>query len=353
MLVVIHHAIQFLPQTASSWILYRLLLGCGPVLIFFVLSGLVSAMTYVNRNGDRYLPFIAKRFFRIWMPFAFVICASAGLNILIGHHAVAGLTPAFEATWATPVTVSTLVSHLLLLGTAIDLDGPMWSLIHQLRIFIVLPFLVGAIIANWRMSLVFLTIASLLASAIDVEPGISNSFLATVRFLVLPGFGIVMALHLHHMRHFLGSASHRLRLFLWLAFLAGAAASPDYSGLGSGIVSGVRLLIHGLAAAGIILMCMSGTRSSRWLGHCVPVYFGRISYSLYLAHVVVMTAVVQLLRDTISPVASIVLGVVLAILVADALERFVERPMARIGRNVAKTIDLRLHNGKLRDAEAL
>src|ERR1700722_1053730 len=89
-IVVLHHCRQTLPTLDRSEVLHRLLPGSGAVLIFFVLSGLVLAMTFVYRDGDHYAPFVVKRVFRIWPAFAVAILASAWLRLAIGHHDVAG-----------------------------------------------------------------------------------------------------------------------------------------------------------------------------------------------------------------------------------------------------------------------
>ncbi len=340
MIVVLHHVVQYFECTQSMGILHRLFPGSASVLVFFVLSGLVLAMTFVYRDGDRYIPFIIKRFFRIWPLFALVVCASAGMLLAIGHHYVSGAASTFHANWGTPVSASMLGQHLAMSGTHTDLDGPMWSLIHEMRISILFPFLIAMVLWNWRIALIATSAVSVLSGAIHPSPGFVSSLLSSTRFLALFVFGALIALHLAPLRRKIGSAPKPVRIILWLLCLAGAAAAADYSGAGATVSSNLRLLAHGVAAAGLVLLSISGTTSALLLAYRIPVYLGRISYSLYLIHAVGITACVQALREVLPLPVSVGIGVVLSIIAADMLQRWVEQPLTQVGRKLARSLSL-------------
>lgn len=341
LIVVLHHCIQYTPALEKSSLLHRLAPGGGAVLIFFVLSGLVLSMTYVYRDGDRFLPFLTKRFFRIWPTFAVAILLSAALRWWIGDGPVPGAAITFAGNWAGPFTTRTVLSHLAMTGRDTGLDPPIWSLVQEMRISSVFPLLVLLVRRSWPLTLCATVAACLAVAAANHRSAILDLIAPSVRFIPLFIMGAILALKVRELRHAVGSASRPVRVGLWLACLFGVAMSADYSGFYLGVIGSVRLMIHGLAAAGVVMLCASGGRVEHWLTTHPPLFFGRISYSLYLIHVVTMTAVIQAFHTLLPVPLLIVAGVVLALGVATLMERFIERPSAHLGRWLAQRIDPR------------
>ncbi len=89
MIVVIHHISISAPDALRADFPAGLidLLTSGArfgVLLFFVLSGFVLALPYFEARNDAYGPYLVRRFFRLYPPFAFVILVAALLHSLFG-----------------------------------------------------------------------------------------------------------------------------------------------------------------------------------------------------------------------------------------------------------------------------
>jgi peptidoglycan/LPS O-acetylase OafA/YrhL len=77
------------------------------------------------------------------VPFAVAIFASVLLSRLLAAWPAPGASDWFRfGTWHNPGSFGNVVRHLAMTGTETDLDNPMWSLIHELRISFIFPVLV-------------------------------------------------------------------------------------------------------------------------------------------------------------------------------------------------------------------
>jgi peptidoglycan/LPS O-acetylase OafA/YrhL len=67
----------------------------------------------------------------------------------------------------------------------------------------------------------------------------------------------------------------------------------------------------------------------------VPAWLGRISYSLYVVHIVVMFLLLGALPPAVAVIDVAPAGIVLSLGLATLLQRFVEAPAIALGRHVA------------------
>jgi peptidoglycan/LPS O-acetylase OafA/YrhL len=195
------------------------------VVLFFVMSAYVLALAY----DGRYLPFLVRRFVRLWPVYA--AC------IVVGHALRGGLPSLAEALmWPGAIA----------LGPGM-VDPPAWTLYIEVAVTPLLPLLFW-IVRRGRVAALAMVVAGVALAALDV------------------------------------------RLF-FLAFFAVGAAGAAFP--------------------------------LRWPQRMPAplLWLGRISYSLYLSHAVVLSAAMLLLgRSGIAP------GALAMLPVAWLLWRFVERP---------------------------
>jgi peptidoglycan/LPS O-acetylase OafA/YrhL len=71
----------------------------------------------------------------------------------------------------------------------------------------------------------------------------------------------------------------------------------------------------------------------------VPRFLGRISYSLYLTHMIVMAAVIHAVAGALPLSACFAIILPLAVVVANLSQRYVEAPTQRFGKLLADRID--------------
>jgi peptidoglycan/LPS O-acetylase OafA/YrhL len=317
------------------------LLFCGhaAVGVFFVLSGLVLAKSLQDPRQRGYGPFIVRRFFRIYPPFAFVILSSAALCYLLNAQPIPG-RDWINLSWSEPVTPALIAGHLLMLvtdGAYNSLDSPMWTLVHELRISIVFPFLAAMAIARPRATLagalaVFALFSvrhftSFLDSLIaaDLAREIAASFIETARFLLFFVLGILLATRFSVVENFL----RRNVWGQWVMWpLALLLLAVPYA-------KAYTEILYAFGAYGLIALCIYSDTAKKLLRHDALLWLGKVSYSLYLVHQVVLLALVHWLH------AALPLGVILllmlpaSLLAAQLMNRLIELPSNQLGKRLA------------------
>ncbi len=314
--------------------------GPGSVFVFFVLSGLVLALTFVGRDDQRYTPFLIKRIMRLWPPFAVAICVSAALQAMVIGPGAGHPNIGIFDSWNVPVSWAVIARHLdltqLFVSPIIELDTPMWSLVHELRISIIFPLIV--ICAFRRPAISFAgAVALLFASALIVGrhtervTGLAMTGLYAWLFFA----GAIMASNIAVLRmkvSALPSSAKIVILITALYFLA--FAQRDTIGFFSRVSC---VLAGGSAAIVITALCTTESPITRLLETPIPSWLGKISYSLYLIHKPVLQAVFHSFPQ-MPYLFNAALSLALALLGAEILHRVAEVPSMEAGRMLAGRI---------------
>jgi peptidoglycan/LPS O-acetylase OafA/YrhL len=301
--------------------------GHSAVLLFFVLSGFVLATPWVRRKPTRYHEYAIRRIFRIYVPYLAVVSAVMVVVYFSRSTPIATLSRWFNSSWLDPVSASTVVDHVLMLGNQNVIDNPIWSLIWEMRVSLIFPFIVLPMM-TWGAKGIWASIAS-----------------------VAVAYGVLHALRVDDQLAFPPSET----LFYGIAFAMGAGIAFGRQTLWPWLSKhrlGVPLLLLGLIAVGqpwplkrqaadfipmvgslaIITGCVVVPGVRRALLHAVPVWMGRISYSLYLVHVPVILFLVHTLYGVIPIEIILLLAVGTSILVAAVVNATIERPSENFGR---------------------
>lgn len=303
----------------------------GSVILFFVLSGYVLALSLTGNSGLSWLGFATRRFCRIWPPYALTILAS----FLIGWVVLAA-APLLPPVWRVNIWhhdilgLSLLVEQIGMAASGVPLDVPGWSLVYELRISLLFPLLlvfVRRAPATTLAATVFLTVANRLG-----PPWLSQFIPETGAFIVYFAAGAWLALNrawIVERGRAIGGRGQLLAGLIALFFLSVPGGRPGvdiYSGLGAVIM--IALAIASSPFARFL--------SARWCG-----FLGRISYSLYLTHVVVLLGIGAALGSSLSvPLVLLVAAPVIAI-VAWSSHRWIEQPSIQLGRTLAARISRR------------
>ncbi len=160
--------------------------GYEAVTLFYVLSGLVLMLPWTEGRAPGYLAFCVKRVCRIYLPYAAAVAGAAALAVLLVRAAqldphVAGGSEWLNAMgWSNPVTAAMLVDHALMIGHHNTLDGVVHSLIWEMRVSLLFPFLALPLV-RWRGR-----------GAIGLVMGLA-AFVAAAQFAFAPaGAGIAL-----------------------------------------------------------------------------------------------------------------------------------------------------------------
>ena len=97
------------------------------------------------------------------------------------------------------------------------------------------------------------------------------------------------------------------------------------------IVAGV------IGALGLISLALGSKTFSQILSHSVFTWLGRISYSLYLIHVVIIYVIINTVGESWSVLHTSIVVILLSLAVGEAMARYIEFPAIEMGRKLYTT----------------
>lgn len=97
----------------------------------------------------------------------------------------------------------------------------------------------------------------------------------------------------------------------------------------------LRYSVQSLAVAGLLWLAVAYGRRLRWLNAALPVYLGTVSYTIYLSHQVIDLALLKY-WPALPWYGVLPLTLLLSLAVAEAMRRWVERPCARLRRQLER-----------------
>jgi peptidoglycan/LPS O-acetylase OafA/YrhL len=315
--------------------------GDAAVVVFFVLSGRVLSLPYIQGKELDYRRYLIRRVCRIYIPFAAAVLLSLFFYCVIGHRRAQIASNWFNTLWPPHVpNMQSIVGHFLLFGTApaISLNPPMWSLVYEMRISLIFPLLV-VLARNTRQAM--LASITLLAGAIiglnllgqNTHPAQAGTFGATLLWTAeyIPCFvtGILLSLHRADLGRSWKALPAGLRVVFGLGVFVIFSIRPSFAHLADDI-------LYIVGASAIIVMATESMSLRRMLDARVPQWLGRISYSLYLTHLPVMLAVFPLLERRMAFAPAMALSVAMAFVMAELMHRLVEAPAMTLGRALTR-----------------
>jgi len=337
--VLLHHS-SFLFATGPTFhtVAEALINAHAAVMIFFVLSGYVLVRSLRNKAIDfeNCARFYTARLFRIY-PALWAACAFAASYLLLVHFQVP-TQPAsswYDQYFITPPGVTDFVRNMTAANSL--LVPPSWSVRIELLASAVIPFIFVANQRGWGLALLGLL------SVIAIVAALGKYHLGAI-WVYLPSFALGAWAFRHQGR--LGKIFGRT----WVIALATVCLiffrrinpawrfEVNYHAI-------VPTFVESLAAAIIIVAIVA--RPVAFLRNAVMIRLGDISYSLYLIHFIVMSAVAKVLSESgIYPDlrALLLMAGTLAVTwpLSIFLYTYVEKPGIWLGRMVFDNVHNRL-----------
>lgn len=339
------------PSTGMQWALFALkplYSGAEAVILFFLLSGLVLSFPYLGEKGQPYPKYLARRVLRIYGPYlAALTLAAAGAAVWHGHpyHGVWA-----ARMWSHPLSAGVLAQHVAFLGVYEwhQLDFVIWSLVHEMRISILFPFLfllVGWIGSRRALLLgILLSCAGMIVIANTADTSARYSFGMTLHYTMFFFAGIVFACNLERLERWWSARSRAERWLIGVGAVAAysldqqaAAMVLAFAGQQAWVVNGVSVVSNwfaGAGAMGLMLIGLQAPEARRFLLTAPARFLGKISYSLYLVHPIVLLALTFSLADRISMWMQFPIYLCGAVLVGWIFWMAVEEPFIRLSRAV-------------------
>ena len=342
------------PDPASAWgwrlltwtPLNLLVTGRPWVILFFVLSGFVLARSLERAAAFDYRGFVLRRLCRVYLPFVASILLSLILYALVRPRPIPALTAWFNTlAWSRDPTLLMVVQHLFMTGLEGEdsLNPVMWSLVYELRVSLLFPLL---FLATYRRPCATLSagIAAYLAAGwltgcrdVQCQPFRGNTYvesaLLTAYFALFFVIGILLARWQDPVRR-------RLQAF--------AGPAQVLFGLGAVyamIIPNVPKLmwlapadpLFGLGAAAMIAQATSRGAVQALLERQPLAWLGKVSYSLYLTHNIVLLAMIHMLFGRVGAAMLLTVTVAACLLIAALGWWLVEAPAMWLGQVVSRS----------------
>jgi peptidoglycan/LPS O-acetylase OafA/YrhL len=318
-----------------------LIAGHAAVILFFLLSGFVLALPQIRGKRQSYAAYISKRICRIYLPY--LVALALGVAGCWRFHGLDAYGFWFRLTWYEAPRWSPVLQHVLFLGNY-DMSAyntAFWSVVQEMRISIVFPFVcafilrrsdaVGAAIGGLLFVIAFVLERFAFAPA-TVSAGIS--------YLGIFVFGILAARSRDEMATWLRQMSRRkVQFFLWSCVLLFFYAHSLAVVLRIGDKG--TDLITAIGGVGLIFYSLTDRRASAALRSRIPLFLGRISYSLYLLHGTVLFTLVYLTYGKVPLWVILAPYLVITIGLATVMYEVVEVPSINMGHAIAQRLEKR------------
>jgi peptidoglycan/LPS O-acetylase OafA/YrhL len=291
---VINHVITWTPA-------HLLWGGQEAVLIFFVLSGYVLAMQFAEGREPHWRHFIFKRLCRLYPPFLVTLIVALVIRQIV--LTLVDRLDQFALPWATPVDYLVIADHLFMLNRASAnvIDPPMWSLVHEVRISMIFPLLVGSVL-RFPAAITLPVAISLALASVTLVPAdvyrssggeVVYSLCGTIFYSYFFVVGILAARYRSTLARLCRASS---RLVQGGVIALALVLLNAQSNFGPGLAShpAIANLIEGLGAV-ILVVLASAADARKSILHWAPLsWVGKVSFSLYLLHVPILYAAASL-----------------------------------------------------------
>ena len=323
--------------------------GHEAVLLFFILSGFVLHNTVQNLTS--YKEYFLNRFSRIYVPYIASIILSASLYILFYRTNLianqSGFSDWFNTMWPVPIDYLSIVSAIFMTGyNTHSINTVTWSLIHELRISLVLPIIVWWVAKNNRLlylltSICFLFVFNFVNMfVIPTKFGVYINLMLmnlndTLYYMIFFMIGIYLAINKEKVMVSFKKLSSSTALFLLfigiLLFLFEwifpSIAQEKYSSniyLSKVSIFSTDMLIS-LGIVIIFCLTISYKPITYFLERKIFLFLGKISYSLYLVHPIIILCVVHATGEYLNYSALILLSIGLSLIMGTIFYFIIER----------------------------
>ncbi len=343
-LIMVTHILLIVPQVCQRENLGYLYGGFGwKVPYFFVLSGFVLTLSYQRSKLKLRHPFrsfLVSRILRIYPIFFITTIAMFLLKVIFGAGApLDGASVFYNISWRIAPSFVNLLHALTLIGLENTwlYNGPAWTLVFDMRFSIMFPLFIGVLRRSWLSIALFIgmsLMAAHISSSLErVDMFYNPNYLVAnlcsmFGFMLLYASGVLLALNRERLSQLYLSLPRWGSVGVLLATVTAMLNPLWLRGVIPSAVGGVIedcVMMVGVMAWIIILLnnrVISAIFSKRFL-----VNFGRSSFSVYMWHMPIVTALYMLLYQWINVWYIVLLSIVMTLVVAPLSFRYIEQPI--------------------------
>lgn len=317
--------------------------GHEAVILFFVLSGFVLSLPYLNKSNLSYPVYLSKRVLRLYIPYIVSVMLAILLYLCFSSGPIEGLSKWFNGVWELPIHLTDVLQHFFMLGDFNngEFNPIYWSLVHEMRISIIFPVVMFLLVKyNWKLTVVVSLVISWAAfigtSLLVGYFKIDVDYLLTVYYLFMFIVGALLAKHKNVFINIYSKSSIRVKgIYVLFSILF-----YTFSWWGHGIpVLHNRLITDFVTIIGAAMMIIISISSIRIKNILLlePIHFiGKISYSLYLYHCIALFTLMHLLHGKLPVIFVLILSFLVTTILSTLSYYFVELPSIRLGKSITK-----------------
>ncbi|WP_225999221.1 acyltransferase family protein [Paenibacillus sp. BJ-4] len=327
----------------NGWIQKGLSMGAKGVALFYLASAFTLFLSLSRRSGDRrerISAYLIRRFFRI-APLYYVML---GIYLIVN-----GTGPRFWLGDQEGITVANIAAHVLFLNGLNpywinSIIGVEWSIAVECMFYLFVPLLFK-LIRSVRHAAWFVMIVLVLSFGLNTwfaqYPWISDhSLWGHYLYLWFPnqlpvfGLGILLFFIWKNERHWKSIDRVSGGLLLVSVLFAFFTGMTDYL-IGAGLLLGAYALYHW---------------QPMWLLNRVWSWIGRLSYSMYLTHMLVLGLIIQI-KFPFAPTVNLIMMFMMTLLFTTGLSwltyTWIEQPGIRSGKKLISRMKPRRPQGDL------
>ncbi len=326
--------------------------GSAAVNFFFLLSGFVLSSSLSGKKGIiSYIQYLLKRFFRLYVPFVIIILISMVCRLIFYKSGNVDIFSGWmKAIWEHKVSAQEFFNLIVFRNRNFhNVVTTLWSIEVEIKMSVIVPLLIWVIhlFRRWKLlsvawHIIIWCIAFLITHRAGKDFTEVPVFDEFVMLYILPFVtGILLFVH---SGFFIGIFEKMKKIPVWclliLAVILYTNRYISWKVWGIAFFSPLLFLENDvLSIAGALFVLLSfNPMICRFLSHKFLIYTGKISYSLYLVHPVVLAAIMYSLGAKLPywMLAILILGISLP--TAGIFYRLVEDPLNSFGRHLAGRI---------------
>jgi peptidoglycan/LPS O-acetylase OafA/YrhL len=307
--------------------------GHAAVMLFFVLSGFVLSIRFVQKNQPlEPVGFIIKRIARLYPAYWCALAIAIALrHFTLLHNHLSLLSPWAASLWCVPLDLDGVIRHFFMISPGLNnsqIDPVIWSLVREMKISLIFPAIIFIVrrTPRWFYAATVLAIVVLL--------GFRLNFMESVPLFVA---GSYLAKYTE-----VQAWSSRIPEKFKLALLPVALLF-----YGTGSICGQPSIAteYSAGVGSVILIVLFATSAPlKRFATSAPVHLlGEVSYSFYLVHLPILLAVSSALYPHVhSVVLCSIVALLISIAISKVLFQFIEVPTQQCGKWIVLRLPRRI-----------